>query len=384
MNLSYWERETFFSDIDIAIAGSGIVGLSAAYYLKKKAPALKILIIERGPLPSGASSRNAGFCCFGSPSEVLHDLSVNGEDKVFSLVEKRWKGLENLRMLLGDKQIDFQPNGGYELFNIKDKVLFEKCHEKIEYLNKRLKNIIGKKVYELNDDKIAEFGFKNVLHIIENKFEGQIDTGKMINNLIRLVKKNDIGIINGMTISSFAEEGQYVTINSGGITFKAKKLLVATNGFARLLLPQLPVKPARAQVLVTKPVRGLKFKGVFHFDEGFYYFRNINSRVLFGGGRNLDFEGETTMEMNITEKIQNRLKEFLHTTIIPGKDFEIDMQWSGIMGVGNEKAPIIEQVSGNIFCAVRMGGMGVAIGTLTGKEAAELILEKTGSFQAMA
>ena len=58
------------------------------------------------------------------------------------------------------------------------------------------------------------------------------------------------------------------------------------------------VKPARAQVLITKPIENLDIKGTFHLDKGYYYFRNIENRILFGGGRNLDFEGETTTEFN--------------------------------------------------------------------------------------
>lgn len=378
MDLSYWEKKSFFTDIDVTIAGSGIVGLSAAYYLKKKNPSLKILVIERGALPSGASSRNAGFCCFGSPSELLYDLSLNGEDKVFSLVEKRWNGLRNLRAMLGDSGMDFQQHGGYELFTEKNNDLYEKCIEKINYLNKCLEKIVGKNVFEINDSRIKEFGLKNVQHIIENKFEGQIDAGKMISRLIKLAHENDIQILNGLTISSFNDNEKNVEINTNsGFKIFTKKLLVATNGFAKMLLPGLSVNPARAQVLITKPIEGLKFKGVFHFDEGYFYFRNIDSRILFGGGRNLDFESEFTMEMNITEKIQNRLEELLRTTIIPDNKFEIDMRWSGIMGIGNEKSPIVKQLSEKIFCAVRMGGMGIAIGTLIGKEAAEMIEQKS-------
>jgi len=45
------------------------------------------------------------------------------------------------------------------------------------------------------------------------------------------------------------------------------------------------------------------------------------------------------------------------------------------MGVGTEKKPIIKHYSPNVVCAVRMGGMGVAIGSLVGKEAAKLIAD---------
>jgi len=58
---SVWENESFFSPRDIIIIGSGFTGLWSAYYLKKANPDKSILILERGMIPCGASSRNAGF-----------------------------------------------------------------------------------------------------------------------------------------------------------------------------------------------------------------------------------------------------------------------------------------------------------------------------------
>ena len=156
------------------------------------------------------------------------------------------------------------------------------------------------------------------------------------------------------------------------VTFNTKKLIFTTNGFASKLTNN-EVKPARAQVLITKPIKGLKVKGTFHLDKGYYYFRNINNRVLFGGGRNLDFEGETTTTLATTEKIQNRLQDLLKNVILPDTPFEIEHSWSGIMGIGNSKNPIVQQLSNHVYCGVRMGGMGVAIGSLIGKEVADLV-----------
>jgi gamma-glutamylputrescine oxidase len=51
------------------------------------------------------------------------------------------------------------------------------------------------------------------------------------------------------------------------------------------------------------------------------------------------------------------------------------MRWSGIMGIGPSKSPVIQQVNENVFCAVRMGGMGVAIGSLVGESGAEMVLK---------
>jgi len=80
MNLSYWEKDVYFDKIDVVIIGSGIVGLTAALRLKQKESKLKIVVLERGLFPDGASNRNAGFACFGSPSELLEDLQTHTEE----------------------------------------------------------------------------------------------------------------------------------------------------------------------------------------------------------------------------------------------------------------------------------------------------------------
>ena len=101
----------------------------------------------------------------------------------------------------------------------------------------------------------------------------------------------------------------------------------------------------------------------------------MNDRILFGGGRNLDFDGERTDRFGLTETIQNSLDSLLKEMILPYADFTIDMRWSGIMGLGPSKTTIIRPVSEHVFCSVRMGGMGVAIGSLVGEDAARMILE---------
>ncbi|MDF2436707.1 MAG: FAD-dependent oxidoreductase [Bacteroidota bacterium] len=372
MPLSFWEYDTFFSNVDVAVIGSGIVGLNAAISLKQKQKKLKIIVLERGILPMGASSKNAGFACFGSPSELLDDLTKYPEDEVFTTVEKRWKGLERLRSNLGDKTIDFHNWGGYEIFNSEPE--FDRCREKLDYLNKNLSSLIGKRsIYKVTDDKIAAFGLTNIRHMILNSAEGQIDTGKMISALISKARLLGIEIINGFEVSSADDDGTKVEILSvSGIRFSCKKMIVATNGFAKHLLPDYPVQPARAQVLITTPIEGLKLKGTFHYDSGFYYFRNIGNRVLLGGGRNLDFKTEETTSFGLTALVQEKLEDLLKNVILPKQRFEIERRWSGIMGVGPAKKSIVKEVSKNVFCAVRMGGMGVAIGSLVGEEVAEL------------
>ena len=94
---------------------------------------------------------------------------------------------------------------------------------------------------------------------------------------------------------------------------------------------------------------------------------------MLGGGRNLDFKTEETTEFGKTKVIQNKLEELLKTMILPNKTIEIEHRWSGIMGVGNQKKVIVKNLSNNVACGVRLGGMGIAIGSMIGKELAYLI-----------
>ncbi len=370
MNYSYWEIKSWLTDVDFCIVGSGIVGLSAALQLKDRFEDAKVLVLERGLLPQGASTKNAGFACFGSLSEILDDLNSHSEEEVLQLVQKRWEGLQLLRKTLGDTTIDYQENGGYELFTNEDRDLFQTCIEKKEVINALLRPIFKEDVFATRKNS---FGFKNIQpDYIFNQFEGQIDTGKMMEALLKRAVSAGIKILNNVTVRDFSEGNNNVHVKTDSFTFSPKKLLLATNGFSQQLGIE-KVAPARAQVLVTKPIEGLQIKGTFHLDKGYYYFRNIDNRILFGGGRNLDFKAEETTEMTQTDLVQNKLEALLKEVILPETPFEIDHRWSGIMGVGGQKKAIVKQCSNNVYCGVRLGGMGVAIGSLIGKELASLI-----------
>ena len=373
---SYWERSVFIDNADVIIIGSGLVGLSAALHLKKRGPDLKILVLERGFLPSGASTKNAGFACFGTVSEQLAALDQSSEEEVIKLINYKWRGLQRLRQNLGDSAIDYHQHGGYELFMDDESDRADECIEQIPYLNKLLVHAIREQgIYKVANDKITGFGFDKVSRMIYNPFEGQLNTGKMMRALLNKVYDAGILVLNSCAVSAINRQCDGVHLTTSQGNFKAGRVILATNAFANQLFPDLNVIPGRGQVLVTKPIPGLKLQGTYHFDKGYYYFRNIDGRVLFGGGRNLDFETEATWEFGHTEKVKGKLIAYLNKVILPGQHIEIDYWWSGIMGFGDDITPIVKEVEPNIFCAVRCNGMGVAMGSLVGEEVAELAIQ---------
>lgn len=217
-----------------------------------------------------------------------------------------------------------------------------------------------------------KFSFENIVSkYLVNQFEGQINTGKMMSALLQKAQSLGVQILNNILVKDYTEGLDKININTGIGDIQTRKLLFATNGFSKAFFKE-DVIPARAQVLVTKPIAKLPIKGTFHLEEGYYYFRNIDNRILFGGGRNLDFQTEETTEFGRTTLVQEKLEEILRMVILPKTEFEIDQRWSGIMGVGSKKKAIVKQMSNHVYCGVRLGGMGVAIGSIIGKDLAEL------------
>lgn len=369
--LSFWERRFYLESIDFIIVGSGIVGLTCAIQLKKKFKSSKILILERGYLPTGASTKNAGFACFGSPTEILDDLEKSKEQVVWDTIQMRYEGLIKLFELVGKRKIKYTNCSSWELIE-EDEIKLSQ--EKINWLNQKLERIIKEKnVYSFDDKSIKKNGLKGFGQAIKNRLEGAISTDLLMSTLIQLAHSNGIYILNGINILNFSDSGKGVLLQSNFGEFQCNKLIICSNGFSNKLLPKLDVVPSRAQVLITKPIYNLKLRGTFHSQKGYYYFRNIENRILLGGARCVDFSGENTDKFENTHSITSELRSYLTKHFTDSQKFEIDHYWSGIMGTGNEKKPIVQKINKNVFCGVRMGGMGIAIGTEIGNKLVELV-----------
>jgi len=154
------------------------------------------MILERGIIPSGASSRNAGFACFGSFTELESDTSKLGEAEMLELVEMRYRGLEKIRKKFSASRIDYENLGGYELISPGQYPDLNSLRTKIDSLNNRLKEITGRqKTFQLNDSKIKTFGLGGSHHLIENKLESQLHSGKLLEALVQLVHSEGVTLL---------------------------------------------------------------------------------------------------------------------------------------------------------------------------------------------
>jgi len=376
MALSFWEQR-WLDKADIVIVGAGLVGLQTAIQLKCKFAHKKVWVLESSVLGDAASMRNAGFACFGSAGEILDDASRMGMDDALSLYGMRYKGLQKLITTYGETILGYENSGGNEVFESNEH--FDVVASKIDDLNHGLKQFHDDNAFKIKE--ISRLGMRVHSQAIFSPMEGALQSHLLYETVRKHALAVGVEIISGIKVLSLNQhpskkwelECENQGQNSNRFQITAQKLILCTNGYTKLLLEEVDVQPARGQVLVTKPIPELTFRGIFHADKGYIYFRSLGSRILIGGARNLAFEDEQTTVSEANEQLIQALKNWLTNTIVPYANVEIETQWAGIMGMSQSRLPIIEQRKENLYLGVRLGGMGVALSSLVAQQLSDLV-----------
>lgn len=368
MHSSWWDQS--WLEADVVVIGGGIIGVSTAIEVLDRRPGTRVMLLERDVVPAGASTRNAGFACVGSVSEIAHDIHLLGATAAADIIEQRRRGLAILRQRIGDTAMGLLEHGAHELFATHHPAL-----DAVDDVNDLLRPLFNTTVFTRCDDDIVGFGFANTHALVSTPVEGTIDSGKMMAALWGMAAARGVQLRTGCRVEAIEEGRVLVATPEGRRSVKAGQIVIATNAWPVTVdgIVRDEYLPARGQVVVTSPIEGLTLRGSFHMDEGYVYFRALGDRVLLGGARNLDVAGEQTFEMECSAIIQNRLLQLLDTVILPGKTFSIDHRWAGMMGFSSDKRPHVSRYSSYVVRAFGCNGMGVAIGSTIAQQAAELV-----------
>lgn len=365
-------------EADVLVVGGGITGMAAAVFLRRLDPSLVVLVVDRALGGSGASTRNAGFACMGSLGELLADDVAMGRAAAVSLYRRRWEGLQLLEELVPAAAMDLSWCGGSELFFEEQAEEWERVRSSLAGWNADIRSAAGI-ACAFEADAGADWGgwrpggacVGSVRHLVE----GRLHPGKMLRALVDLARRESVRMQSGVELRRLEESASGVrAVDSYGREWRGSRVLVATNAFTPQLLPEVAVVPARNQVLLTEDLRVDFPDKCFHVNQGYIYFRRYGNRMLIGGARHLDPEGETTDQLGDHAGLQTFLLDFAEQRLL-GYRPAVAHRWSGIIGVGPGKLPIVEKLSERIAVAVRLSGMGVALGSAIGRDGARLILD---------
>lgn len=373
---SHWEQTTFLRSPDVAIIGAGLTGLQAALELKRLRPQADVLVIERAAIPRGASTRNAGFACFGGPTELLADLDAYGAESMVATVRKRFVGISALEKNFAHRGIDWVKNGGYEV--VDDPATQAMVRKRLPELNALLREVTG--LEETWSEETESWNTPNLL--LFNPLEAQLHPGKLVSLLLADCHAAGIRFLFGSEVEEIKSgaAGAVEIEGAGWGTVTTGQALVTVNAFAQKLLPaDFPegIRPVRNQIMISKPLPDFNLKGTYHYHEGYVYFRNVGAdRLLIGGARHLagaisetdKFGPNGVPETYLLEKLNEWFPERTWTNA------DFPTRWSGIIAQGDGKTPVLRYAAENVLVAGRLAGMGVALSADLGRRAAEKLL----------
>lgn len=376
--ISYWEsiEGLGLSHVDVAIVGAGLVGLSAAIRLLKNSPTRRVIVMDSLPFGALASTRNAGFVCLGSPSELAQNLEDFGEAHVSKALNYKWLGLQSLLAIAGKRRAGFRAVPGYDVFDENTMQVYNLSIRHLSRLNflaekiTKVKNLFSP-MEDLPKGLQGTGAFEKAIQI---NWEGQINSGFAHQAILQKALNLGAIVLHSTTVYGIEEEakGGKLSTSRGGI--HATKVLLASNAKLQGLWPEAPVKPGRGQVQVgPAPKEFTHHKANYHYDKGYWYFRTVNDSLLIGGGRNQFFEQETTAALETTPNVQAAISDFAKR--IAGPTWEPTHQWAGIMAFTEDGAPLETWASPSVYAAVGCNGMGVAMGCHVGRRAADALIK---------
>lgn len=364
---SFWEVEVL-QRADVLIIGAGFTGLYTALNVKQLHPDWDVKVIDRAPFSAGASTRNAGFACFANPTELWNDVESMGEEEAVALTKHRYEGLKQLKSWFAPDSIGWSNEFSGELFW--DGVRAEPTFQRLKDLNRLLELVTG-------ESGVFHKTEVNGFPAVQNRLEGGLNTGMLVQELHKKCRLMDIAVIGGVEVTEILKQEPAVLVRTKSGNWHANQVIVTTN--ALYPTPYSDLQAVRNAVLVSQPIDH-SWTGTFSAEGGYYYWRDVTDhnggkRLLIGGGRHLFRETETTNAFGVLEEVKTHLEEVAQRQL-GVSTFRTDMAWSGILGVGKHTKglPIVEEHQPGIFYGIRLGGMGVALSAGVGRQLASLLV----------
>jgi gamma-glutamylputrescine oxidase len=338
-------RRRFEGRAEVAVIGGGVTGCSCALTLAERG--VRVRLYEAREIAGGASGRNGGFALRGATApydEARRDL---GDERARLLMELSERALDRIEELAGDA---FRREGSLRLaFDADERDALRREHDALSG-----HGFAVEWVDEL-DAPLDRLYLGAILH----PHDGALQPARWVRRLAA----------HAASAGADIREGERVTIEE----LDADAIVVAGDGFIPQLLPELPVRSTRGQVLATEPLRERLYDRPHYARGGYDYWQQLpDGRLVIGGNRDASFDTEDTDVEETTEVVQERLDALVEQLV--GYRPEVTGRWSGIWGATPDLVPLVGEVREGVWVAGGYSGHGNALGLACGDLVARAIL----------
>jgi glycine/D-amino acid oxidase-like deaminating enzyme len=304
---------------DVLVIGGGITGVSLLYWLRGRAEAF---LVERDHLAAGASGRNAGFLLAGVAAcyaEAVRRYGRGGARETWAFTAETH---DLLAEALRGREVGYRRTGS--------ELLPASPEEEAD---------LAASAELLREDGFeASWDGERLL----NPRDGELDPVRALSALAELPPAG--AIREGVEVEALEASPGGVRVFAGQDECLAGTVVLATNAYTPLLLPEIRISPVRAQMLGTGPEPRRLVGRPTYSDRGFRYWRQLpDGRLLAGGFRHHALEEEVGYETFTTARIQGLLEREVRRL---GARAPVANRWAGIMGFTETELPFVGPVAG--------------------------------------
>ncbi len=375
MSVSHWRRTQSpqRERCDALVIGAGIAGLSAALTFERRG--LDVRVIERHTLASGASSRNAGFLMRGCADHYARACERYGR----SVAGDLWRLTEqNLAAITAEGAVSLA-----SFRAVPSALLAMDEEQRVELSTSHallLEDGFASEWASAGDDTPWRSG--RVRAALVNPGDAAVNPWELMNLLAGKLRRP---IFENQEVCGLEETGGGVLVRSPDREFVAERVMVCTNAYASLLLPDMErlVTPRRGQMISVRypDGSGVRLDRSYYFNHGSEYCRQTpDGTIVFGGCRTRHADREVGFEDRTTARVQGDIERWVRDLLGPG--YQVTARWAGIMGFTPDGLPLVGPTptfaSGRVWFCGGFTGHGMSMGVRTAQLAAEAMLDGNG------
>jgi gamma-glutamylputrescine oxidase len=336
-------------EVDVAVIGAGITGVSCALALTRGG--LRVRVHDARGIAEGASGRNGGFALRGGAARYDVARETYGAEAAKQLWQRTEAALDRLEAVAGDA---FRRTGSLRLAADDE----ERDEIRLDY-------------EALRDDGFAAEWRDELSHLrpefrgaIFHPQDGSLQPGRFVRGLAAEAAAAGV---------TFHERHRIASLDE----LDTEQIVIATDGSGRGLLPELDdaIWPARGQVITTEPLGERLFDCPHYARHGFDYWQQLaDGRIVLGGFRDFSILTEMTDDERTTAPIQEALDAFLVELL--GYMPNVTHRWAGIFGLTQDLLPLVGRVPGHegAWIAAGYSGHGNVLGFMSGELVASALL----------
>jgi glycine/D-amino acid oxidase-like deaminating enzyme len=367
------------ADADVAIVGGGLTGLWTAWYLLRRDPGLRVVVLEKEIAGFGASGRNGGWCSALFPRSTASLVRAHGRDGALALRRAMVATVDEVGRAASEAGVDADYLKGGTVAYARSPLQLAAARADVDEAAG-----YGVDAFELwgaDRDSAHPLGAVGALGATFDPACARVHPAKLVRGMAAAVERA------GATIAEQTEVLEWapgrVTTSRGTVT--ADRIVLATEGYgATLRQTHRRILPLYSLMIATEPLSDSFWDeiGVSH-GQTFTDFRHLliygqrtaDNRFAFGGrGARYHWGSAIRPENDRSRRVFDHLHRALRELFPTIGDAAITHRWGGPLGVPRDwHASVAYDPSTRIASAGGYVGDGLSTTNLAGRTLADLL-----------